>query len=174
MTSRDGRTWTRFEDAWVRPGLDPLNWTDRNNYPVWGIVRTSPTEWSIYITEHYRHRTEPGRIRRLSVRPHGFVSVHADAGGGGFLTRPMHLGSGDLRINSATSAAGSLRVAVTGIDGTPLPGYGLSDMDEIYGDKLDRTVRWRGGRSLGGVSNGRAVRLLFSLQEADLYAFRLA
>jgi hypothetical protein len=86
----------------------------------------------------------------------------------------MHLGGGDLRINSATSAAGSLKVAVTGIDGTPLPGYGLSDMDEIFGDELDRTVRWRGGRSLGSLSTGSPVRLLFLLQEADLFAFRMA
>lgn len=176
MSSRDGVTWTRFPEAWVRPGLDPLNWTDRNNYPVWGIVRTSSTEWSMYITEHYRHKAEPGRIRRLSIRPHGFVSVHADAGGGGFLTGPMHLhsGAGDMRINFATSAAGSLRIAVTGVDGTVIPGYGLNDMDEVFGDDLDRIVRWQGGRSLGELASGPPVRLLFSLHEADLYAFRMA
>lgn len=174
MSSRDGVTWTRFPEAWVRPGLDPLNWTDRNNYPVWGMVRTSPEEWSMYITEHYRHHPVPSRIRRLSIRPHGFVSVHADVGGGGFLTGPMHPGAGDLRINFATSAAGFLRIAATGVDGTVIPGYGLNDMGEIFGDDLDRTVRWRGGRSLSELASSAPVRLLFSLHEADLYAFRMA
>ncbi len=174
MCSRDGVTWTRFSEAWVRPGLDPLNWTDRNNYPVWGIVRTSSKEWSMYITEHYRHKTEPGRVRRLSIRPHGFVSVHAGVGGGGFITRPMRPEAGDLRVNFATSAAGSLRAAVTRVDGTAIPGYGLDDMDEIFGDDLDRIVRWRGGRSLRELASGSAVRLLFSVNEADLYAFRVA
>lgn len=174
MSSRDGVTWTRFSEAWVRPGLDPLNWTDRNNYPVWGIVRTSSTEWSMYITEHYRHKTEPGRLRRLSIRPHGFVSVHADTGGGGFVTRPMRPAVGDLRINFATSAAGSLRIAATGVDGTEIPGYGLNDMDEIFGDELDRVVVWRGGRSLRALGPDATVRLIFSLNEADLYAFRVA
>jgi hypothetical protein len=174
MSSRDGVTWTRFPEPWVRPGLDPLNWTDRNNYPVWGLVRTSPTEWSMYITEHYRHPPGPGRVRRLSIRPHGFVSVHADAEGGGFLTRPIRLDYGDLRVNFATSAAGALRIAVTEVDGTVIPGYGLNDMDEIFGDELDRVVRWRGGRTLRERASGSTVRLLILLKEADLYAFRMA
>ena len=55
MASRDCVHWTRYLEAWVRPGLDPLNWTDRNNYPTWGIVQTSDNEWSLYISEHYRH-----------------------------------------------------------------------------------------------------------------------
>lgn len=174
MCSRDGVTWSRFSEAWVRPGLDPHNWTDRNNYPIWGIVRTSPTEWSMYITEHYRNMSLPGRVRRLSLRPHGFVSVHTDVNGGGFLSRPMTFGPGDLRINFATSAAGWIRVGVVGADGTEVPGYGLSDMDEIYGDDLDRTIRWRNGKSLGSLATGSAHRLLFALCEADLFALRMA
>ncbi|MBI3987508.1 MAG: hypothetical protein HY343_11340 [Lentisphaerae bacterium] len=63
MVSRDGVHWTRRLDAWLGPGLDPLNWTERNNYPVWGIAETSPTEWSMYISEHYRHKSVPTRMR---------------------------------------------------------------------------------------------------------------
>jgi hypothetical protein len=174
MSSRDGVTWSRFSEAWVRPGLDAHNWTDRNNYPVWGIVRTSPTEWSMYVSEHYRNKSVPGRMRRLSIRPHGFVSVHADVNGGGFLSRPMMFGPGDLRINLATSAAGWIRVGVIGADGTEIEGYGLNEMDEIYGDDLDRIIRWRGGKSLGSLAAGRACRLVVALGEADLYALRVA
>jgi len=174
MCSRDGVTWTRFSEPWVRPGLDPHNWTDRNNYPVWGLVRTSPTEWSLYITEHYRNDVLPGRIRRLSIRPHGFVSVHTDGRGGGFLSRPLTFGPGELRINFATSAAGWIRVGVVDAAGREIPGYGLNDMDEIYGDDLDRTVRWRNGKSLGSLAKGATHRLLVSLEEADLFALCVA
>lgn len=174
MCSRDGISWTRFSEAWVRPGLDPLNWTDRNNYPVWGIVQTSPTEWSMYISEHYRHERLPGRIRRLSIRPHGFVSVHAGSAPGGFLSCPLVPGPGELRLNFSTSAAGGIRVGVVDADGTEIPGHGLNDMEEIYGDELDRVVRWRDGRSIGSLAGGRPLRLVFSLREADLFALRVA
>ena len=83
MASRDGLHWNRRLDAWVRPGLDDMNWTHRNNYPVWGIAQTSPVEWSMYITEHYARAPQPTRVRRLSIRPWGFASVHGDYSGGG-------------------------------------------------------------------------------------------
>jgi hypothetical protein len=173
MSSRDGVSWTRFPQAWVRPGLDPLNWTDRNNYPVWGIVRTSPTEWSMYITEHYRHQAMPGRIRRLAVRPFGFVSVHTDAVLGGFVSRAFQPGPGDLRINFSTSASGWLRIGVVDAGGREIPGFGLGDMDEIYGDDLDRVVRWKDGKSLGALAEQSPIRLVVTMKEADLFALRM-
>ena len=36
MTSRDGVVWDRtFREAWLRPGPDPRNWTQRSNMPAW-------------------------------------------------------------------------------------------------------------------------------------------
>ncbi|MGC9346523.1 MAG: hypothetical protein ACP5JG_00165 [Anaerolineae bacterium] len=179
MASRDGVTWTRYLDAWVRPGLDPLNWTDRNNYPTWGLVQTSATEWSLYISEHYRHATARPRLRRLSVRPHGFVSLHADYRGGECVTEPLSFatprreaGPFALHLNASTSAAGSIRVEIQDEEGAPLPGYTLADADPWYGDSLDAMMTWRGKRDLGALVD-RPIRLRFRLADADVFALQV-
>jgi hypothetical protein len=173
MASRDGVRWTRWLDAWVRPGLDDLNWTERNNYPVWGIAETSPTEWSMYISEHYRHPGVPTRMRRLAIRPHGFVSVHGDHAGGEVLTKPFTFTGTCLRLNFSTSAAGSLRIAVCDEQAKPLEGFTAADASPLYGDKLDEVVRWGERLDLSGL-HGRPVRLRVELRDADVFAFRMA
>jgi hypothetical protein len=171
MVSRDAVHWVRYPEAWVRPGLDPRNWTERNNYPTWGMVRSSPKEWSMYISEHYRQQDAPARLRRLAIRPHGFASLHADYAPGECLTRPLRCAAGELRLNYSTSAAGSLRVEVQSPDGRAIEGFALQDMEPLYGDALDEPVTWRGGRKLSSLA-GEPLRLRFVLQDADLYALR--
>ncbi len=173
MASRDGVHWTRYLDAWVRPGLDPQNWGQRCNYPVWGIVPTSDTEWSLYITEHYMLPDAPGRIRRLAVRPRGFVSLHAEYCGGEFVTKPLVFEGRCLRLNYATSAAGSIRVEIQDADGRALEGFGLEDMNPLFGDDLDAGVTWKGGGDLEAL-RGRPVRLRFVMHDADLFALRFS
>jgi hypothetical protein len=170
MASRDCVHWTRYLDAWVRPGLDDLNWTDRNNYPTWGVVRTSPTEWSMYISEHYRHPGVPVRMRRLSLRPHGFVSLHAPYTGGECVTKPFTFGGHTLHLNYATSAAGAVCVEVQHASGAPVDGYTLADLEPLYGDVLDRPITWAGGGDLGAL-RGQPIRLRFVLKDADVFAF---
>ncbi len=170
MSSRDGVHWQRRLEAWVRPGLDPLNWTERNNYPVWGIAESSPTEWSMYITEHYRHPGAPTRLRRLALRPWGFMSLHADYQGGEVLTKPLTFAGEELRLNASTSAAGGLRVELQDEQGLGLAGFRADDMLPWYGDELDAPIRWTGG-SLAPFA-GRPVRLRFELRDADLYGMR--
>jgi len=171
MASRDGVNWKRYPEAWVRPGLDELNWTERNNYPTWGLIRTSPTEWSMYISEHYRHPGTPVQLRRLSIRPHGFVSIRADFGGGEFVTKPVVFGGEELYLNYSTSAAGSAQIEVQDPERKPLPGLGLADMDPLFGDELDACVRWRETESLADLA-GRPIRIRFVLKDADVFALR--
>ena len=172
MSSRDCIHWNRHLDAWVRPGLDKLNWTDRNNYPTWGIVRTSPSEWSMYISEHYRHPGIPVRHRRLSIRPHGFVSMHAGHAGGEVVTKPLRVGGKSLRINCSTSAAGSIRVAVLNEDGSAIPGFSEDDMDAYYGDELDASIEWNRNDLTSLMKE--PIRLRFRLRDADLFSIRAA
>ncbi|MCC6443773.1 MAG: hypothetical protein IT210_10010 [Armatimonadetes bacterium] len=167
MASRDGEAWTRYPEAWVRPGLDRLNWTERNNYPTWGIIETSLSEWSLYISERYRHPGVPGRLRRLSVRPHGFVSLHANYSGGSVLTRPFTFAGSRLHLNYSASAAGSVRIALCGVSGAPLDGCDITDTPPLYGDALDEPIPW----DLSAF-RGRPVRLRFELKDADIFALQ--
>ena len=173
MCSRDGVTWKRYPEAWVRAGLDPLNWTDRNNYPVWGLVRTSETEWSMYISEHYRHEHVLPRVRRLPIRPMGFVSVNAGFGGGELMTRPLVFSGRELQLNFSTSAIGSVQVGLVDVGRGPLPGFAAEDMEPMYGDALARPVRWAGGGDVSRLA-GQPIRLRFRLRDADVFAFRFA
>lgn len=170
MSSRDGVHWDRtFMEAWVRPGLDERNWTHRSNMPAAGIAVTGPTEWSMYVSEHYGWDTN--RLRRVTVRPWGFVSVCADYSGGEFTTRPLLFGGAQLRINYATSAVGSVQVEVQGADGRPIDGFAVDDMEAMFGDELDAPVSWTNGGDLASLI-GRPVRFRFVLKDADVFSIR--
>ena len=170
MASRDGIHWDRrFMEAFLRPGPDPDNWTDRNMYKGVGVVPTGPAEISIYYIEHYRHPSV--RLRRGALRIDGFVSVNGPYSGGEFLTRPLVFQGKELVLNYATSAAGSLRVEVQDVQGRPAEGFGLADCVEIVGDEIERVVTWRAGSDVGSLS-GKPVRLRFALKDADLYSIR--
>ena len=77
----------------------------------------------------------------------------------------------ELELNYSTSAAGSVRVEVQDAEGRAVPGFGLDDCPEIFGDEIDGCVDWGEGADLSAVA-GRPVRLRFELKDADVYAFK--
>jgi hypothetical protein len=170
MSSRDGLHWDRtFVEAFLRPGRDRENWTQRGNMIAWGIVPTAPDEISIYWTEHYCHPTD--RLRRGTLRLDGFVSVNAGYAGGELITHPLLFSGDELVLNYATSAAGSVRVELQDAAGQPIPGYTLAESPEIYGDEIEAAVDWQGGASVAALQ-GQPVRLRMVLHDADVYSLR--
>jgi len=162
--------WDRtFLEAWMRPGLDQRNWTQRSNMPAWGIVQFDPGEFSMYISEHYEW--PDNRLRRITVRRHGFASVHAKASGGEFTTRPVTFDGKNLILNYATSAAGLIQVELQNEAGKPIEGRMLADMPPLFGDELDAVVAWKTGPDLSELI-GKVVRFRFVLKDADLFALR--
>ena len=156
-------------EAYIRPGLMVENWRERGVYVGRGIVQTSPKELSIYSRQH---RYLPSvHIRRYSVRTDGFVSVNAGYSGGEFTTSPFVFSGSSLELNYSTSAVGSVRVELQDERGGALPGYGIDDCPEIFGDEIDGTARWSRGPDVGGLA-GKPVRLRFRLSDADIYAFK--
>jgi len=177
MSSRDGRTFKRWGEAFVRPGLRPQdNWTYGDNYQNWGVVETesdmpgAPPELSFYLTEGY-WRGESTVFRRYTLRRDGFVSVEASRSGGEFVTKPLLFEGRRLTLNLSTSAAGGLGVGLQEADGRPIEGFSLDECTEIIGDEIERVVSWRQGSDLGRLA-GRPVRLHFLMNDADLYALR--
>lgn len=176
MTSRDGVTFRRWGEAFIRPGLQPERWVNRNNMTAWGIVETesgvpgTPPELSIYSTESY-YRGEACRLRRFTIRLDGFTSAQAPLGGGEVLTKLVRFEGTRLYLNMSTSAAGSLRVELQEADGAPIEGFNLAESEEIFGDEIERVATWKDGADLSALA-GRPVRLRFVLRDADLFAFR--
>ena len=172
MSSRDGLHFDRtFKEAFVRPGPDQDNWHERSVYIMRGLLETGPAELSLYMTEHWR--LPSCCVRRLSLRKDGFVSAQAPYDGGELVTRPVIFAGAELRLNLSTSAAGSARVEIQDQKGTPLPGFGLEDCDELFQDQIELPVRWNSGGNLGEWA-GKPVRVRFVLHDADLYAMRFA
>jgi hypothetical protein len=168
MSSRDGLRWDRrFREAFLRPGRDRENWTERSNGVAWGLAQTGSDELSLYWIEHYRHPT--ARLRRGTLRLDGFVSLNAGAAGGHVLTRPLRFQGDQLALNVATSAAGGVRVELQEPGGAPVPGYALEDCVELVGDSIEEAVRWRTTDRVTAFA-GRALRLRLVLRDADVYA----
>ncbi|QDU56885.1 glycoside hydrolase family protein [Aeoliella mucimassa] len=181
MSSRDGETFHRWNEAFVRPGQQANRWVNRNNLPAWGIVETeadtddAPNQLSLYMTEGY-YRGPGTRLRRYTLRLDGFVSIDASAEGGEFTTKPVILSKAgtptELRINFATSAIGNVRCEILDDAGKVLPGFSLEECDELMGDKVDAVVTWKGKSSLLELSD-KPVTLRFVMKDADLYAIHL-
>jgi len=181
MTSRDGRNFKRWDEAFIRPGREGIDWErwggHINNEPAWGIVETRsrlpgrPAELSLYSIEGYFFPNQGARLRRFTLRLDGFVSVEAPLSGGEVLTKPIRFDGNKLVINFSTSGAGSIRVEIQDAAGKPIDGFALEQCPPIIGDTIARTVSWDSGTDVGALS-GKPVRLRFVLKDADLYAFR--
>ncbi len=66
---------------------------------------------------------------------------------------------------------GSIKAELQDAAGGPVPGLSLADCREIFGDKLDGVVKWKGNADVSALA-GKTVRLDFHMSDADLYAFR--
>lgn len=169
MTSREGLSFHRWEEAFMRPGFDIENWTDRNVMAAWGMLELRPGEISMYYSQHYRHPSS--HLVRVVLRTDGFVSVHAGGKDGEMITKPLVFSGKELILNYSTSAAGGINVEIQDEDGKPLSGFALTDCPTIYGDELERAVRWSGGSDLSTLSR-KPVILRFQLKDADLYSIQ--
>ena len=171
MTSRDGFTFRRSEEAFLTPGPEcGDNWFYGNCYPAYGVAETKsdrpgfPDEISVYVGEGYR--CAPVRFQRYAVRLDGFFSWRGDGEGGTVLTKPLVFDGAGLELNFATSALGSLRIRLCDENGAPLEGY---DSGNLFGDSVQRSVDFQ--KPLSDLA-GKPVRLELSLRDADLYSFR--
>jgi hypothetical protein len=158
-------------DAILRPGVGMENWVSRSNYPSLNLFQTGPATMSFLVNRNYGQPT--AYLRRYDLRLDGFASAHAGYDGGHLTTRPVLFAGSRLELNYSTSAAGSVRVELLDVAGSPLPGFTLEDSRELIGDEIDRTYQWRSGTDLSAL-RGKPVRIRFHLKDADIYAYRFA
>jgi hypothetical protein len=177
MASRDGVRFERWNDAFLPPGPEREGtWNYGQQYIAWHLVETksslagSANELSLYASESY-WTGNSSEVRRFTLRLDGFVSAHAPMAGGELVTRPVKFDGSKLALNFATSAAGSVRVELQDAAGKPLPGFALEDCPPVFGDTVDRVIRWKGNPDLAKVAE-LPVRIRFVLNDAHVYAFQ--
>lgn len=169
MCSRDGKHWRRWDEAFMTPGPEhELNWVYGDCYPALGMIETPSArrgagrELSLYTYDNHWSGM-PARLHRHTLRVDGFVSYRAGYRPCRVVTRPLVFSGGELSLNFASSAAGYVRVRLTG------EGQALESC-ELFGDSLDRRVSFTGGEV--AALAGKPVRLEFTLRDADLYAMQ--
>lgn len=177
MSSRDGVKFKRWNEAFLRPGIERAGtWNYGHQYLAWHVVPTksalagAPDELSLYATERYWDK-DGSVLRRYTLRMDGFVSVRARMSGGELLSKPLIFSGRRLQINFSSSAAGGIRVELQDESGAPLPGFSLGDSEVVFGDAIERVVTWKSGGDLG-VFAGKPIRVRFVLNDADLYSLR--
>lgn len=174
MSSRDGHSFRRWNEAFLRPGPEsPKRWVYGDGYAAYGMLPTKTSvdgedkELSFYASANDWSDT-PVQVFRYTLRMDGFVSRSADFTGARVVTKPLVFDGNRLVINFATSAAGCLRVRIGDEAGCPLEGF---DSGELFGDSIDRIVDFSHSVSM---LKGHAVRLIFDMADADIYSFMFA
>jgi hypothetical protein len=169
MSSRDGKTWKRWDEAFMTPGMEhELNWVYGDCFPVVGLIQTpqgrpgAPAELSMYTFENH-WSGQPSVLRRHAIRIDGFVSYRATYKPQRVVTKPFIFRGWDLSLNFATSAAGWMQVKLIG-EGKTL------ESCELFGDSLDRRVVFEGGHVADLA--GRPVTMVLEMSDADVYSFK--
>ena len=182
MSGRGGMHFQLWGEAFLRPGLQSERWLNRNNMTAWGMVQTKaaipgcPDELSLYSTENYYSQT-PDRLRRMTIRLDGFVSVNAPWAGGSVTTKPLKFAPAPdgkatrLLVNASTSGSGFVKCEIRDIGGNPVPGFSLAESKENYGDGIELAMEWKGGNDLKALA-GKPIVLYFELKDADIFSYR--
>ena len=178
MVSRDGVNFKRWNEGFIRPGVERNGtWNYGQNFIAWHMVETpshlpgAANELSFYGTEGYWTSKKGTSLRRYTLRLDGFVSLRAPTSGGELITKPLKFAGSELAMNFSTSAAGSVRVEIQDAAGKPFRGLSLDDCHELFGDTVDRVVSWKSKAQLSGLA-GKPIRLRFKLKDADVYSFQ--
>lgn len=174
IASQDGLNWDFVShDAWIRPGLDQDNWGNAhgNSTPAHGILKTSDHEWSVYWVGGYG--SEAPYLQRGSLRPEGFASLYAGAGGGEALIGPVDLSGCHLVLNASTSAAGFFQIEVLNDNHTPVEGYTMTDGQDIWGDQLSIQYRWNQKEAIPDDASLHGGYLRIRFADSDIYSIRL-
>jgi hypothetical protein len=181
--SRDGVHWQRptrepyfpigLPDEWDRwytvmgPGVA------RRGHYLYQYYNSSGRlhDGAILRAEYEKPTLQLGGIGIVRQRLDGFVSADADHKGGSLQTPLLTFQGNRLRLNIDTGAMGTAFVELRDADDNPIPGFTLTDCEEIGGNFVDQLVYWKGGKDVGSLA-GRPIRIHMKLKRAKLYAFQ--
>ena len=170
MTTRGGIDFDRtFMEEFISPPIGPEEWIARCNFPVVGVLQTSPTEMSIYVDIHSGQPTRA--VRRYSLRLDGFASLNAPYDGGEMLTKPFTFEGDSLSLNFATSSYGEILLQFETPEGQVIDGFGFDQCTPIIGNEIDYKVKFQNSINLSELAS-QPVRMRVRLKDADIYSLQ--
>jgi len=186
-SSRDLRHWNRVADrapfmelspvgdgsAYDTGQLEPANRPIVRNNELW-FYYTGLRHRGMPLRDYVdRKHLDAGAICLARLRLDGFVSLKGGVEWGSVLTRPLVVDGRELHIN-VDSWRGQVRAEILDAsDGTPIPGYTREESIPAVIDSIDQRLTWKDNADLNALV-GRAVRVRFSIFQAELYAFWFA
>jgi hypothetical protein len=165
--TRDGKHWVRDLEPFFEPDPNPDAWDHAHAWLDFQL----PVDDEVYLYYggykygHKMDRWEGRQIGLVRMPRDRYVSRDAGRDGGSLVTVPVILGGSKLTVNAKVD--GCLRVRLLDEDGKPIPGFDATDCRPVKGDSLDHAVEWNAPLSQLA---GRAVRVEFLMQEAQLFA----
>lgn len=172
ISSRDGISFTRQEEAFMTPGPEfPENWVYGDCYPFRGILETpsdipgADPEISLFAGFNHWMGFDYGKdVYRYTIRCDGFVSRHAGAVEKVIVTKPFIYDGSAMYANLSTSARGYVYFTLKTKDGA------IAESCEMFGDSIDKKIGFEDGEVARLC--GKEVVLEMRMLDADIYAIR--
>jgi hypothetical protein len=168
--TRDGEHWVRDPEPFFEPDPAPGAWDHAHAWMDYQLPVGDEVflYYGGYKNGHKMNRFEERQLGLVRMRRDRYVSREAGASRGTLRTPVVTVDGTRMTVNA--KVAGDLRVRILDEAGKPLPGFDFADCPSIRGDSVAHPVRWNA--ELASL-RGRAVRIEFALEEAQLYAFGL-
>ncbi len=172
MSSRDGKHFNRWNEAFLRPGPESnLRWVYGDCYLSYGMLPTKTNidsedcELSFYAASNH-WSDEKLQVFRYSIRMDGFVGYNAGFEPKTLVTKVFTFDGDNLYINFSTSAAGYIRIIIEDEKGSAIEGY---DSGDLFGDSVDRIVDFE--KSVSNLK-GKNIKMRIELCDADIFSFQ--
>ncbi|WP_135557343.1 glycoside hydrolase family protein [Paenibacillus cymbidii] len=111
----------------------------------------------------------PENIGVASLRPDGFVYLHATHDWCELMTRPFAVEDGALYLNAAAAGGGEVRVEVCDKEGRAFEGFSFADNVPLTEDSLAHRVEWRGNPGTSAWER-QVIRVKVRARQADVYS----
>ena len=174
MSSRDGKNFRRFDEAWLTPGPEAgMNWVYGDCYPACGMVEIRDTDYphadnliAMFCTEGKGFaKSKPAKMYMYTTRLDGFASYKATYKPQKLTTKTFTFEGNQLRLNFRTSGIGYVHIRVLDENDNFIEGFETCD---IFGDKVDRPVDFENGDI--STLQGKPIKLEFNMSDAEIYS----
>ncbi|MHB9110254.1 MAG: DOMON domain-containing protein [Armatimonadota bacterium] len=139
------------------------------------VVRVGDRLRLYYYGSSTRHdRSDINGVAQVGlaeIRPHGFVSLHAE-GEGRLITRRFLFRGEGICINARTAPDGCIMAEILSDKGEVVQSRSFTRSDPFTGDAIDHRLTWGDDGSLASLF-GQNIMLRLKLYQADLFSFML-
>ncbi|MCL6444589.1 MAG: hypothetical protein K6T83_14245 [Alicyclobacillus sp.] len=108
-------------------------------------------------------------IGLATLRPDGFVYLHATRDWCELMTRPFAVEQGELYINAAASN-GCVKAEICDTTGQAIEGFSFDECVPFTGDSTAHKIQWMGSPDMSNIQR-QVIRVKIRALDADVYSF---